>query len=79
MTAIVVLDAKQPYGGEMLEIDTDDFDFPQRQPLAPADGFPRCREREMLRLALMSSENRAASYARAALPRRRRRGPRSQR
>jgi len=59
MTAIVVLDAKQPVD-EMLEIDTDDFDYLKgsRSRLRMGSNLSR---REMLRLALMSSENRAAS------------------
>ncbi len=59
MTAIVVLDAKQP-DDEMLEIDTDDFDYlsGSRSRLRMGSNLSR---REMLRLALMSSENRAAS------------------
>jgi serine-type D-Ala-D-Ala endopeptidase (penicillin-binding protein 7) len=59
MTAIVVFDAKQPMD-EMLEIDTDDFDFLKgsRSRLRMGSALSR---REMLRLALMSSENRAAS------------------
>jgi serine-type D-Ala-D-Ala endopeptidase (penicillin-binding protein 7) len=59
MTAIVVLDAKQPMD-EMLEIDTDDFDFLKGSHSRLRMGSTLSR-REMLRLALMSSENRAAS------------------
>jgi serine-type D-Ala-D-Ala endopeptidase (penicillin-binding protein 7) len=59
MTAIVVLDAKQPMD-EMLEIDTDDFDFLKGSRSRLRMGSTLSR-REMLRLALMSSENRAAS------------------
>jgi serine-type D-Ala-D-Ala endopeptidase (penicillin-binding protein 7) len=59
MTAIVVLDAKQPME-EMLEIDTDDFDFLKGSRSRLRMGSTLSR-REMLRLALMSSENRAAS------------------
>jgi len=59
MTAIVVLEANQP-DDEMLEIDTDDFDYLKgsRSRLRMGSNLSR---REMLRLALMSSENRAAS------------------
>jgi D-alanyl-D-alanine endopeptidase (penicillin-binding protein 7) len=59
MTAIVVLDAAQP-ADEAIEIETDDFDFLKgsRSRLRMGATLPR---REMLRLALMSSENRAAS------------------
>jgi D-alanyl-D-alanine endopeptidase (penicillin-binding protein 7) len=59
MTAIVVLDAAQP-AEELIEIETDDFDFLKgsRSRLRMGATLPR---REMLRLALMSSENRAAS------------------
>ena len=59
MTAVVVLDAKQP-DDEMLDIDTDDFDYLKgsRSRLRMGSNLSR---REMLRLALMSSENRAAS------------------
>ncbi len=59
MTAMVVLDAKQRED-EMLEIDTDDFDYLKgsRSRLRMGSNLSR---REMLRLALMSSENRAAS------------------
>lgn len=59
MTAIVVLDAKQPMD-EMLEIETDDFDFLKGSHSRLRMGSTLSR-REMLRLALMSSENRAAS------------------
>ena len=59
MTAIVVLDAKQPMD-EMLEIETDDFDFLKGSRSRLRMGSTLSR-REMLRLALMSSENRAAS------------------
>jgi D-alanyl-D-alanine endopeptidase (penicillin-binding protein 7) len=59
MTAIVVLDAKQPMD-ELLEIDTDDFDFLKGSHSRLRMGSTLSR-REMLRLALMSSENRAAS------------------
>jgi D-alanyl-D-alanine endopeptidase (penicillin-binding protein 7) len=59
MTAIVVLDAAQP-ADELIEIETDDFDFLKgsRSRLRMGATLPRS---EMLRLALMSSENRAAS------------------
>ena len=59
MTAIVVLDAKQPEA-EMLEIETGDFDFLKGSRSRLRMGSTLSR-REMLRLALMSSENRAAS------------------
>jgi D-alanyl-D-alanine endopeptidase (penicillin-binding protein 7) len=59
MTAIVVLDAKQPMD-ELLEIETDDFDFLKGSHSRLRMGSTLSR-REMLRLALMSSENRAAS------------------
>jgi D-alanyl-D-alanine endopeptidase (penicillin-binding protein 7) len=59
MTAVVVLDAKQP-DDEMLEIETDDFDYLKGSHSRLRMGSTLSR-REMLRLALMSSENRAAS------------------
>jgi D-alanyl-D-alanine endopeptidase (penicillin-binding protein 7) len=59
MTAMVALDAGQPLD-QLLEVDLDDFDFIKgsRSRLNLGTQLPR---REMLRLALMSSENRAAS------------------
>lgn len=59
MTAMVVLDANQPLD-EPLDIDTGDFDFLKgsRSRLSMGIEIPR---RDMLRLALMASENRAAS------------------
>ena len=59
MTAMVVLDANLP-GDEALEIDMDDFDYLKgsRSRLRMGATLPRD---EMLRLALMASENRAAS------------------
>jgi serine-type D-Ala-D-Ala endopeptidase (penicillin-binding protein 7) len=59
MTAMVVLDAGQP-DQELIQIDTEDFDFLKgsRSRLRMGTMLPR---HEMLRLALMSSENRAAS------------------
>ena len=59
MTAIVTLDAKLPMD-ESIAIDTDDFDYLKgtKSRLRIGATLPR---REMLRLALMSSENRAAS------------------
>jgi D-alanyl-D-alanine endopeptidase (penicillin-binding protein 7) len=59
MTAMVVLDAQQPLD-ESLDIDMGDFDYLKgsRSRLRMGSALPR---REMLRLALMSSENRAAS------------------
>lgn len=59
MTAMVVLDANQPMD-EMLEVDMQDFDYLKGSSSRLRAGalLPR---REMLHLALMSSENRAAS------------------
>jgi len=59
MTAMVVLDAQQPLE-QTLAVDLDDLDFLKgsRSRLSIGSELPR---REMLRLALMSSENRAAS------------------
>ena len=59
MTAIVTLDAKLPMD-EPIAIDMDDFDYLKgsRSRLRMGATLPRG---EMLRLALMSSENRAAS------------------
>ncbi len=59
MTAIVTLDAGLPLD-EPIAIDIDDFDFLKgtQSRLRMGATLPR---REMLRLALMSSENRAAS------------------
>ena len=59
MTAIVTLDAHLPMD-EAIAIDTDDFDYLKGSTsrLRMGATLPR---REMLRLALMSSENRAAS------------------
>jgi D-alanyl-D-alanine endopeptidase (penicillin-binding protein 7) len=59
MTAMVVLDANLP-GDEPLAIDMDDFDYLKgsRSRLRMGATLPRD---EMLRLALMASENRAAS------------------
>ena len=59
MTAIVTLDANLPMD-EPIAIDTEDFDYLKgtRSRLRMGAMLPR---REMLRLALMSSENRAAS------------------
>lgn len=59
MTAIVTLDANLPMD-EAIAIDTEDFDYLKgtRSRLRMGATLPR---REMLRLALMSSENRAAS------------------
>lgn len=59
MTAMVVLDAKQPLD-EQLEVDMDDFDYLKGSRSRLRMGVTLSRE-EMLRLALMSSENRAAS------------------
>ena len=59
MTAMVVLDAGQP-DDELIAVGTEDFDYLKgsRSRLRMGTMLPR---REMLRLALMSSENRAAS------------------
>jgi len=59
MTAMVVLDSRQPEG-ELLAIDTDDFDYLKGSRSRLRMGTTLSR-REMLHLALMSSENRAAS------------------
>ncbi|MEO8224682.1 MAG: D-alanyl-D-alanine endopeptidase [Gammaproteobacteria bacterium] len=58
MTALVVLEGKQPLG-EMLSITADDRDTERRSAsrLSPGTRLPRS---EFLHLALMSSENRAA-------------------
>ena len=59
MTAMVVLDANQSLD-EVLDVDIDDFDYLKgtRSRLSMGVALPR---RDMLRLALMASENRAAS------------------
>ena len=59
MTAIVTLDAQLPLD-EAIAIDTDDFDYLKGTRSRLRMGATLSR-REMLRLALMSSENRAAS------------------
>lgn len=59
MTAMVVLDAGQS-PTEMLAIDADDFDYLKGSHSRLRMGAELTRD-EMLRLALMSSENRAAS------------------
>ena len=59
MTAIVVLDAQQSLD-ETIDIDMGDFDFLKGSHSRLRMGSALSR-REMLRLALMSSENRAAS------------------
>ena len=59
MTAMVVLDGGQPLD-DVLEIDVSDFDFLKGSSSRLRLGTQLSR-REMLRLALMSSENRAAS------------------
>jgi D-alanyl-D-alanine endopeptidase (penicillin-binding protein 7) len=66
MTAMVVLDADLPLD-EMVYIDTADFDFLKHthSRLELGTGLPR---REMLRLALMSSENRAAASLARSYP-----------
>ena len=59
MTAMVVLDSQQPLD-DVLEIDSADYDFLKNSSSRLRAGTTLSR-REMLRLALMSSENRAAS------------------
>jgi D-alanyl-D-alanine endopeptidase (penicillin-binding protein 7) len=59
MTAMVVLDAQQPLD-ETIDIDMRDFDYLKGSHSRLRMGSALSR-REMLRLALMSSENRAAS------------------
>ena len=59
MTAIVVLDARLPRD-EALAVDMDDFDYLKGSRSRLRMGATLSRD-EMLRLALMSSENRAAS------------------
>ncbi len=59
MTAMVVLDAGQPLD-EALEIDMEDFDYLKGSRSRLRMGSTLSRD-EMLRLALMASENRAAS------------------
>jgi D-alanyl-D-alanine endopeptidase (penicillin-binding protein 7) len=66
MSAMVALDAAQPLD-ETLEVDLGDFDFLKGSSsrLGLGAQLPR---REMLRLALMSSENRAASAIARSYP-----------
>jgi D-alanyl-D-alanine endopeptidase (penicillin-binding protein 7) len=66
MTSMVVLDANLP-AEETIYIDTADYDSIKHtgSRLAAGTGLPR---REMLRLALMSSENRAAASLSRAYP-----------
>ena len=59
MTAMVVLDAKLPLE-ELLDVDMEDFDFLKGSGSRLRMGATLSRD-EMLRLALMASENRAAS------------------
>lgn len=59
MTAMVVLDAAQP-GDEPIAVDMDDFDYLKGSHSRLRMGSTLTRD-EMLRLALMASENRAAS------------------
>jgi D-alanyl-D-alanine endopeptidase (penicillin-binding protein 7) len=59
MTAMVVLDSQQSMD-EVLDVDMDDFDYLKNSSSRLRMGTQLSR-REMLRLALMSSENRAAS------------------
>lgn len=66
MTSMVVLDTHLPLD-ETIYVDTADLDFVKHtySRLAVGTGLPR---RDMLRLALMSSENRAASALARAYP-----------
>ena len=66
MTAMVLLDANQPMD-ELIDVSMDDFDFLKGSSsrLRLGTTLPR---REMLRLALMSSENRAASSLAPTIP-----------
>ena len=66
MTAVVTLEAAQPQD-DMLAIDMDDLDFVKGTRSRLRMGTELTR-REMLRLALMSSENRAASSLARAYP-----------
>jgi len=66
MTAMVVLDAGQP-PEEVLSIDMDDFDYLKGSHSRLRMGASLTRD-EMLRLALMSSENRAASALARSYP-----------
>jgi D-alanyl-D-alanine endopeptidase (penicillin-binding protein 7) len=66
MTAIVTLDAQLPQD-ETIAIDTEDFDFVKGTKSRLRMGAVLSR-REMLRLALMSSENRAASSLARSYP-----------
>ncbi len=59
MTAMIVLDAQQPLD-ELLQVDIEDLDFLKGSRSRIGIGAQLTR-REMLRLALMSSENRSAS------------------
>jgi D-alanyl-D-alanine endopeptidase (penicillin-binding protein 7) len=59
MTAMVVLDSQQPMD-DVLDIETADYDFLKNSSSRLRAGTTLTR-REMLRLALMSSENRAAA------------------
>ena len=59
MTAMVVLDAQLP-GNEQIAVDMDDFDYLKGSRSRLRMGATLSRD-EMLRLALMASENRAAS------------------
>jgi D-alanyl-D-alanine endopeptidase (penicillin-binding protein 7) len=66
MTSMVVLDANPPLD-ETIYVDTADLDFVKHtySRLAVGTGLPR---RDMLRLALMSSENRAAASLSRSYP-----------
>jgi serine-type D-Ala-D-Ala endopeptidase (penicillin-binding protein 7) len=66
MTAMVVIDAQQPYT-DKLRIDIDDFDFLKGSKSRLGMGSELSRY-EMLELALMSSENRAAHALGRAYP-----------
>jgi serine-type D-Ala-D-Ala endopeptidase (penicillin-binding protein 7) len=66
MTAMVVIDAQQPYT-DKLRIDIDDFDFLKGSKSRLGMGSELTRY-EMLELALMSSENRAAHALGRAYP-----------
>lgn len=59
MTAMVVLDAKQPLN-EMLSINRDDFDH-LKNTFSRLHNGARLTRKEMLKLSLMSSENRTAA------------------
>ena len=60
MTAMVVLDAKLPMD-EAIEITAEDIDLAEEHALAPADRQRTSAATTCMRLALMASDNRAAS------------------